>query len=55
MSVWTEELFTISRVNFTSPVTYVLKDDSGEKLKCSFYKPELQKFETNKTIESNVL
>jgi hypothetical protein len=40
---WTEELFTINRVNPTTPVTYVLKDDSGEELKGSFYKEELQK------------
>ena len=40
---WTEELFTISRVKATTPVTYVLKDDSGEELKGSFYKEELQK------------
>ncbi|XP_059147576.1 uncharacterized protein LOC131936848 [Physella acuta] len=40
---WTEELFTVSRVNATTPVTYVLKDDSGEEVKGSFYKEELQK------------
>jgi hypothetical protein len=40
---WIEELFTISRVNVTNPVTYVGKDDSGEEVKGSFYKEELQK------------
>ena len=40
---WTEELFTISRINRTLPVTYVLKDDHGEELKGTFYKEEIQK------------
>lgn len=40
---WTEELFTVSRIQKTKPVTYVLKDDSGEELRGSFYKEELQK------------
>src|ERR1700729_3139302 len=40
---WTEELFTVSRVNMTNPITYVLKDDGGEELKGAFYKEELQK------------
>ena len=40
---WTEELFTISRLKRTSPVTYVLKDDHGEEIKGTFYKEEIQK------------
>lgn len=40
---WTEELFTISRINKTIPITYVLKDDSGEELNGAFYNEELQK------------
>jgi hypothetical protein len=40
---WTEELFTISRLKDTKPVTYVLKDDHGEELKGAFYKEEIQK------------
>ena len=40
---WTEELFTVSRVIITSPITYRLKDDSGEELQGTFYKEELQK------------
>lgn len=40
---WTEELFTISRVNKTTPITYRLKDYTGEELKGSFYSEELQK------------
>jgi Integrase core domain/Chromo (CHRromatin Organisation MOdifier) domain len=40
---WTEELFTVSRLNRTTPVTYVLNDDHGEELKGTFYKEEIQK------------
>ena len=40
---WTEELFTVSHVNKTQPVTYTLKDDSGEELKGTFYTEEVQK------------
>jgi hypothetical protein len=36
-------LFTISRINVTNPVTDVVKDDSGQEVKGSFYKEELQK------------
>ena len=39
---WTEEMFTVSRINKTTPITYVLKDYSGEELKGSFYEEELQ-------------
>ena len=40
---WTEELFTISRVKKTTPVTYVLKDDHNEELEGTFYQEEIQK------------
>ena len=43
---WSEELFTISRVNNTNPLTYVLKDDHGEELLGSFYHQEIQKVGT---------
>ncbi|KAK7099679.1 hypothetical protein V1264_017897 [Littorina saxatilis] len=43
MPSWTEELFTISQVKTTTPVTYVLKDDHGEELLGTFYEQELQK------------
>ena len=42
-SNWTEELFTISNVKKTQPVTYELIDTKGEKIKGSFYEQELQK------------
>ena len=40
---WSEELFTVSRVLKTSPVTYKLKDDNGEEIVGSFYQQEIQK------------
>lgn len=40
---WTEELFTVSGVLRTRPETYHVKDDSGEVLKGTFYRWELQK------------
>ena len=40
---WSEELFTISHINKSQPITYTLIDDHGEELLGSFYHPEIQK------------
>ena len=40
---WTEELFVIEKVNPTKPITYSIVDLTGEEIKGSFYKQELQK------------
>jgi len=40
---WTEEVFTVSEVCYTDPLTCKLKDFNGEEIKCSFYEQELQK------------
>ena len=40
---WTEEIFTISEVKLTSPVTYKIADVSGEEITGTFYEHELQK------------
>lgn len=40
---WTEELFTISKVQHTQPPTYLLRDWNGDDLKGSFYAQELQR------------
>jgi len=40
---WTEEVFTVSEVRYTDPITYKLKDLNGEEIKGSFYEQELQK------------
>ena len=38
---WTEEVFKISRIQFTISVTYKLTDYNGEKIQSSFYEQEL--------------
>ena len=40
---WTEELFTIDKIQYTNPITYELKDLNNEEIKGSFYEPELLK------------
>ena len=40
---WTEEVFEITRVQDTTPVTYKIKDWNGVAIDGSFYEPELQK------------
>ena len=40
---WTEELFTISKIQLTIPVTYKITDCNGEEIQGSFYERELQK------------
>ena len=45
---WTEEIFTITRIQNTNPITYKVADLNGEEIKGTFYEPELQK--TNQQI-----
>ena len=40
---WTEEVFKISRIQLTIPVTYEITDYNGEEIQGSFYEQELQK------------
>ena len=40
---WTEEVFTIDKIQYTNPITYKLKDLRGEEIQGSFYEPELLK------------
>jgi len=40
---WTEEVFTVSEVRYTDPITYKLKDFNGEEITGSFDEQELQK------------
>ena len=39
---WTEEVFTISKIQLTIPVTYKITDYNGEVIQGSFYQRELQ-------------
>jgi hypothetical protein len=40
---WTEELFTVSAIQYTDPITYKIKDLNGEEIKGTFYEQEMQK------------
>ena len=42
---WTEEIFTITKIQNTNPITYKVADLQGEEIDGSFYEPELQKTE----------
>ncbi|XP_052818094.1 uncharacterized protein LOC128244118 [Mya arenaria] len=45
---WTEEVFTVSEIQYTNPVTYKIKDYNKEEIQGTFYEQELQK--TDKEI-----
>lgn len=40
---WSTEIFTIKKVHFTNPVTYLLQDDNQQNIKGGFYELQLQK------------
>ena len=40
---WTEEVFTIDKIQYTNPITYKIRDLNNEEIKGSFYQPELLK------------
>ena len=40
---WTEEIFVVDKIQFTNPVTYKIKDLSGEEILGTFYEPELSR------------
>ena len=40
---WTEEVFTISEIHYTNPITYKIVDCNNEEIKGTFYEQELQK------------
>ena len=53
---WTEEIFTITKIQNTNPITYKIADLQGEEIDGTFYEPELQKteqqvFKIEKVIE----
>ena len=52
---WTEEVFTVAKIQYTNPITYKIKDLNDETIEGSFYEPELLKakqdvFRINKVI-----
>ncbi|XP_065651166.1 uncharacterized protein LOC136079359 [Hydra vulgaris] len=44
---WTEEVFTVSKIQFTDPPTYKLTDDNNEEIQGTFYEQEMQKTDQN--------
>lgn len=40
---WTEEVFTVSQVQYIDPPTYKITDNNGEEIQGTFYEQELQK------------
>ena len=40
---WTEEVFTISKIQLTIPVTYKITDCNGKEIQGPFYEQELQR------------
>lgn len=40
---WSNEIFTIKRIKYSNPTTYLLQDSKGEEIKGGFYEEELQK------------
>ena len=45
---WTEEVFTVSQIQYTDPPTYKISDHHGEEIQGIFYEQEMQK--TNQDI-----
>ena len=52
---WTEEIFTITKIQNTNPITYKVADLQGEEIDGSFYEPELQKTEQQVFRIENVI
>ena len=40
---WTEEVFTVSKIQYTDPITYKIVDENNEEIQGTFYEQELQK------------
>jgi len=45
---WTEEVFTVSKIQYTDPPTYKIKDYNNDEIQGTFYDQELQK--TNQEV-----
>ena len=40
---WTEEIFTIDKIQYTNPITYKIKDLNDDTIEGSFYEPKFLK------------
>ena len=47
MPNWSTEIFTIKKIHFTNPVTYLLQDINKQDIKGGFYELQLQKVKYN--------
>jgi len=45
---WTEDVFTVSKIQYTDPPTYKIKDHNNDESQGTFYEQELQK--TNQEV-----
>jgi len=45
---WTEEVFTVSKIQYTDQPTYKIKDYNNDEIQGTFYEQELQK--TNQEV-----
>ena len=52
---WTEEVFNISKIQLTIPVTYKITDYNGEEIQGSFYEQELQKTKQDTFRIANII
>jgi len=48
MPKWTEEVFTVSKIQYTDPPTYKIKDYNNDDIQGTFYEQKLQK--TNQEV-----
>lgn len=48
---WSEEIFTISSVRLTKPITYHIQEENGDEIKGSFYENELQKTQRDRVFQ----
>jgi len=48
---WTRELFKVTAVHYTDPITYSICDYSDEPIKGRFYEPELQKVKSDEVFK----
>ena len=42
MPKWTVEVFTVSKIQYTDPPTYKIKDYNNDEIQGTFYEQELQ-------------
>ena len=40
---WSDEIFVVTEVRQTIPITYIVEDENGEQIQGTFYKEELQR------------